>query len=211
MVDRELRKQLSQDLRRLVTGRMTNDAFDDAYYENYFRSSDNVVREVAEFGWGLYSSDLLFPYRLRGRHAIDGATRRVAARCVLLLRTDRQYEWSDCPNMLTAQILWALAFNLGLPGGVALLICSVPALLLGEPDLELFVLIALCGGFALAASVWYLFRRSGFAGEYDLPDWRAWRQSGDFDVWPFHRREDFYAARRSDYLLGVADSPPESD
>ena len=40
MVDTELRHRLSQDLRRLITGRMTNDEFDDVYYESYFDSDD---------------------------------------------------------------------------------------------------------------------------------------------------------------------------
>ena len=71
MVDLELRHRLSQDLRRLVTGRMTNDDFDDAYYESYMDSNDIAVREISRFGWSLYSSDVLFclPTNYGGRIA----------------------------------------------------------------------------------------------------------------------------------------------
>jgi hypothetical protein len=87
MIDRKLRAELSQDIRRLATGRMTNDAFDDLYYEVYERSDDRAVNEIAAFCYGLYSSDLLFPIRLRGRYALDAETKRTIARCVLFLRS----------------------------------------------------------------------------------------------------------------------------
>lgn len=42
MIDPEVRKSLSQDVRRLITGRMTNDAFDDIYYEEYQSADDRA-------------------------------------------------------------------------------------------------------------------------------------------------------------------------
>jgi hypothetical protein len=200
MVDRDLRQHLSQDLRRLVTGRMTNDDFDDAYDERYRGSHDAAVDQIAKFGWSLYSDD--FPYRLRGRHALDDATRRTAARCVLLLRTGLDYQWPNHPSSIAADTLWALAFNLGFPGGIALLICSLPALFSEVPDPEFFWPLALFGAVSLIMSAWYLFGSGGYAAAYNSPEWRAWRVEGDYDVWPFLRREDFYRARSTAYLLG---------
>lgn len=92
MIDRELRTKLSGDLRALVTGRMTNDDFDDVYYGKYLDSDDQAVREIAEFGWTMYSSDLLYPYRLRGRHAVGPDERKFAARSILFLRTNNEYQ-----------------------------------------------------------------------------------------------------------------------
>ncbi|MEL6899243.1 MAG: hypothetical protein AAFP90_24330, partial [Planctomycetota bacterium] len=64
MVDSKLRKLLSQDIRRLVTGRMTNDDFDDAYYEHYGSSDDRAILEISGFRYSLYPSDSLFLMRL---------------------------------------------------------------------------------------------------------------------------------------------------
>jgi hypothetical protein len=205
-MDPQLRKRLSQDLRRLVTGRMTNDAFDDAYYEQYSSSNDSAIAAVAEFGFGLYSSDTLMAYRLRGRHRLGRTTRRAAARCVLFLRSKLAYEWPKEPNSIKAQLLWALAFNLSLPGGIALLICSaLPLVFFGADDPEFFLPIAAFGALCLSTSIWYLFGSSGYVAEYNSPERGAWRQAGDFDVWPFYRREDFYRARRTAFLLGCGD------
>jgi hypothetical protein len=205
-MDPQLRIRLSQDLRRLVTGRITNDAFDDAYDEQYSSSNDSAIAVVAEFGYCLYSSDALIAYRLRGRHRLDRATRRAAARCVLFLRSKLAYEWPKEPASFKSQLLWALAFNLGLPGGIALLICSaLPLIIFGADDPEFFLPIAAFGAFCLLSSVWYLFGSNGYAAAYNSPEWRGWRQAGDFDVWPFYRREDFYRARRTAFLLGCGD------
>jgi len=201
MIDRELRKQLSQDLRRLVTGRITNDEFDDAYFERYVTSTDATVLCVAEFGYGLYGD--LFPYRLKDRYALDRATRRTAARCVLFLRMDLEYEWPNQPNSVGAMTLYALA-SMGIPVGIALLICSLPMLIGGVRDVEFLWSVAAFGVVILIASVWYRVGRGGFAAEYYSTKWLAWRNSGDFDVWPFFRREDFYQARRTAHLLAAS-------
>src|SRR5262245_24251555 len=49
MVDFSTRKDLSQDLRRLVTGRMTNDEFDEVAYGRFFDSKDRAVDSIAHF------------------------------------------------------------------------------------------------------------------------------------------------------------------
>src|SRR5262249_43935758 len=72
MVDREARQELAVALHRLVTGQMTNDQFDEVF-EACVDSEDAAVAAIANFGWGLYSSWLLWPYRLKGRHASLGS------------------------------------------------------------------------------------------------------------------------------------------
>lgn len=201
MIDAELRKELSRDLRRLVTGRATNDAFDDAYYDRYSGSSDQAVENVAEFGYSLYSSDVLWSYRLKGRHAVDRATRRTAARCVLFLRSGREYEWRNKPSTTAARVLWGLLFSLGMPGGIAILICTIPPLAMDLEDVEFLWPLAVAGAVLLAVSVWYAFGRTGYRSTYESPAWKQWRSSGDFDVWPFLRRQDFDETRRECFLL----------
>jgi hypothetical protein len=93
MVDKEARVELRIALRRLVTGRMTNDQFDDLYYEHWMDSKDLAVAKIGEFGYCLYSSDLLLPYRLKGPHAVSPEVRRLASRGILFLYTDQEYEW----------------------------------------------------------------------------------------------------------------------
>jgi hypothetical protein len=202
MIDHELRRELSQDLRRLVTGRITNDAFDDLYFGRYGRSSDRAVNEIAEFGWGLYSSDLLWPYSLRGRHATSKANRRAAARSVLFLRSGLEYDWPREPSSAMHCLIGALAFNLGLPGGIALLICSVPFLIGGVEDVDFLWPVAGLGLANTILSGWYL-SGGGDRTRFQSLAFQNWLRAGDFDVWPFLRREDFYEARRTAPLLGA--------
>jgi hypothetical protein len=196
--DTELRRQLSQDLRRLVTGRMTNDEFDEVH-DRSLDSPDLAVQHVAEFGYGLYSSDVLFPYRLTGSHRVDAATRRMAARCVLFLRTRRPYEWPESPGATTVESLASMASYLGIPTGIILLAVGLPYLAFGERDITFWRSEVYTGAALLLASMVCIVRlprslRNRF---------QQWQRRGDYDVWPFFRREQFYAARRDCYLLGV--------
>jgi hypothetical protein len=196
MVGGELRSELSQDIRRLATGRMTNDAFDDRYYEVYVRSDDRAVKEIASFCCGLYSSDLLFPIRLRGRYALDAETRRTITRCVLFLRSDNEYGWPPFPDNLTARVLAGLSFGLGFPGGVAITLIGL-GMVVFDPEPFAFFLLAI--GLSTAAVCLYV----GFIRSIVSPDeWCRFTGSGDYDCWPFLRRELFDNARKQNFLLG---------
>ena len=196
MIDGMLRPELSQDIRRLATGRMTNDAFDDRYYEVYERSDDRAVTEIASFCYGLYSSDLLLPMRLRGRHALDDETKRTIARCVLFLRSGHEYEWPPFPGNLAARILAGLSISLGFPGGVAL---TLIGLMMAVSNPEPFAFVVLAIGLPLAAACLYV----GYFRSTMSPDvWRRYTAFGDYDCWPFLRRESFESARKHNFLLG---------
>jgi hypothetical protein len=213
VVDRNLRQQLSQDLRRLVTGRMTNDEFDDAYYDQFYNSKDRAVVEIAEFGYGLYSSDLLRPYRLKGRYAVKKDTRRTVARCVLFLRMEREYEWPQWPYATGALRFSTVVAYFGLTIGCALGICFVLMLaivhslherLSFEWPLALFWPVGAFGLASFVFGIWYLLCGGYRVVQRKSSMWREWLNSGDFDVWPFLRREDFYEARQSAFLLGAS-------
>ena len=195
MIDHELRKSLSQDVRRLITGRMTNDAFDDMYYGAYESSADRAIRAISSSCYSLYSSDVLLPYRLRGIHAVDEDTRLTAARAVLFLRSGFEYEWPDFPDLPLIRILRGFASQWGIPAGAVLSLICIPVFL--HDGIPLIGLLALLGVVLLVGSILLVLK--------DLPavskQWTAYRASGDYDVWPFLRRADFDDARARCHML----------
>ena len=152
MIDALKRRQLSSQLRHLVTGRATNDQFDEWYYNDYEESQDRAVQAVSAFGYGLYSSDVLSPYRLRGIHAVDSRTRTTAARCVLFLRSSLEYEWPDQPDSPAARLLQGMAFFLGLPVGIVLGLISIP--LIFTRDTGFAIWLGAAGASVLILSAW---------------------------------------------------------
>lgn len=192
MIDHTARRSLSQDLRRLITGRMTNDAFDDVYYETYGDSHDRVVREIANFAYSLYSSDLPWPYHLRDRYAVDKPTRSAAARCVLFLRSGLAYEW---PSGDFVPWLQSISLYIGIPVGVAFSFLWFQIAHHGWNSFD--GSCALFGTLLLAVSIIGLVSRSPLTeGQH------RFYQAGEFEVWPFLRRTDFEAAQKTAYLLG---------
>jgi hypothetical protein len=128
MVDEQHRRLLRSDLQALVTGRMTTQAFDERIEEIYSVSCDVAVREIATFGWSLYSDDAIFAHRLRGRHAVDRVVRRLAARAVLFLRTDLEYGYEEVGRFQITPVNWMggtlwLVANMG----IALMVIGVLA------------------------------------------------------------------------------------
>jgi hypothetical protein len=196
MIDRKLRIELSQDIRRLATGRMTNDSFDDRYYEVYECSDDRAVNAISSYCYCLYSSDLLWPIRLRGRYALDAATKKTIARCVLFLRSDNEYGWPPLPDNLPARIVAGLAFSLGFPGSVAISLIGLGMTIFDSEPLA-YLLLAI--GLPLAAVCFYI----SFVRPTVSPDvWNRYTASGDYDCWPFLSRDSFDSARKFNFLLG---------
>ena len=88
MIDYPNRDRLALLLRRYVAGRVTNDELAD---EAPSRSADPAIQAVYEQAWNLY--DDLSTHRAEGRHALTPDARRLVARWVLFLHSDRQYRW----------------------------------------------------------------------------------------------------------------------
>ncbi len=175
---------------------MTNDAFDDRYYEFYDPSDDQAINAIATYCYGLYSSDLLLPIRLRGRYALDRETRKTIARCVLFLRSGNEYQWPPLPDNTVDRCVAGLAFWIGFPTAVALtLIATVMAIFDPEP-LEFQILAIALPLTALCA--WFGFLRPTVPSDA----WERYTESGDYDCWPFHQVDSFDASRRRDHLLG---------
>lgn len=190
MIDHEQRKTLSQATRRLVTGRMSNDDFDDLYFDEFESSEDTAVKEIAGFCYGLYSSDTLLPYRLKGRHQVSSEVRQMTCRSVLFLRSDLEYEWPQFPRNDGGRFIQALAFNIGLPGSIVVLLLSL--YLLVNRDGVFAVQIGLAAIGVLLTSVYLLFvfpRR-------ESSSWRSWKDTGNWDAWPFVRQSDLDRQRK---------------
>ncbi|QDU58591.1 hypothetical protein Pan181_48300 [Aeoliella mucimassa] len=177
MIDRPLRDQLAQELRQLVTGKLSNDDFDDSYYDAYRQSSDPAVREVAQFGWSLYSSDVLWPYSLKGWHKVSEATRQRAAHAVLFLRTDLKYVYREQKRSL-ADMGVCMFESMGCLLGLALF---VMAWLVFASDLELAAIFACVGAIALVVSRLMAQVRHADDQSFQVEA----NKIGDLQVWPF--------------------------
>jgi hypothetical protein len=176
MIEKAARMELAVSLRRLVAGEMTNDEFDDRY-EIWLHSEDAAIAEIARFGWSLYSSDL-FPYRLRGRYAVDDATRQAADRAILFLQSGLEYEW---PKDICAPIpFWAL-FG---PGFYLVIGLCVIVGAFGRVGIVGVSMVAV-GLLLISPSAYWLImslRRDTSFGSTD--------QTVDFRIWPFRRETD---------------------
>jgi hypothetical protein len=88
MIDREARDILAENYRHLITGLITNDEFKDRLK----RSKDFATDEIYFRGaWPLY--DDLHEHKLTGEWAITEEGKPIAARFILFLKTDLEYEW----------------------------------------------------------------------------------------------------------------------
>ena len=194
MVDLELRHRLSQDLRRLVTGRMTNDDFDDAYYESYMDSNDIAVREISRFGWSLYSSDVLFAYKLRGSHRVSGATRKAAAHAILFLQAENEYGYPENSDSFGDSMIGCAWFS-GSLLGVAFVAIGVLILLSGDSTTGRYCRLV---GLAIIATCFLLAyeqcnQQKQFHEECD--------RLGEMEIWPFFDRASLADANGNNYLL----------
>ena len=93
MIDRDARNNLAESLRHLVSGRITNDQFEEAAW--WVESDDAAVDAVKWQAWQLYSD--LREHRLTGRDAVSESDRRIVARFILFLHSDLEYEWPRHP------------------------------------------------------------------------------------------------------------------
>lgn len=101
MIDRAERDALSLRLRRLASGRITNDEFD---VGEVVASPDPAIGAIWDFGWGHYSD--FGSYRLRGTHALTKPQLETVARAVLFLDSDLPYEWPSLrPSLLEFLLL----------------------------------------------------------------------------------------------------------
>lgn len=194
MVDKEARAELRIAVRRLITGRMTNDDFDEVYGKHW-NSEDGAVASIAAFGWGLYSDT--WTYRLKGAHAVCPEVRSLASRSILFLYTDQEYEWPPFAGDSMISLLAGLG-RLGALASVALGLIF----LLGLPAKDAYVLWVTGPPALFLIIIWlavsYLERRNHSARLLQL------MQLGYFDFWPFLRSHDLEKAKKTVQFFGPA-------
>jgi hypothetical protein len=93
-------------------------------------------------------------------------------------------------------MLSGIAF-LGIPAGIALLLVGTPLALSG--DMQFGAPLFVGGLLTLVGSIWFW----GSWPKMLEPQWKSFRDSGDYDVWPFLRQSDFDHAKETCHLLGL--------
>ena len=88
MLDRVARDRTAELLRHLASGRISNDAFEDALPRE---TADAAVLAVQRAAWMLYSD--LSEHTLTGKHALSAEARKAVARSIVFLYSDLPYEW----------------------------------------------------------------------------------------------------------------------
>jgi hypothetical protein len=102
MIDRTARDALSEAIRALVSGSISNVEFEDRVPR---RSRDPAVYEVFFCGaWSLY--DDLHEHRLVGKYHLPSKARPEIARWILFLKSDYEYEWPLATGFVGS--LWIL-------------------------------------------------------------------------------------------------------
>jgi hypothetical protein len=189
MVDRNARDKLAEALRHLISGQLTNDEFDAAYPGS---CQDPAMLAVWESACCLYDSGALFPYRLRGPYKVSPEVRRAAARAVVFLHSSLEYEWPARGGSIPFWGLHSVGCY-GLLGLPMLLVAGAAAVVREWSTAVLFG--AMAAGMLAPAVHWVATYRSRAEEE------RRFNSSGEVDLWPFIRREDYEAAIRNPRFL----------
>lgn len=87
MIDRIARDQLSRNLKLLLSGRISNNQFEDGIPE----TKDAAIAACADMAWLLYSD--MKEHRLVGHNSIGPGDRREVVRWILFLDSDFEYLW----------------------------------------------------------------------------------------------------------------------
>jgi hypothetical protein len=145
---------------------------------------------ISDWGSCLYNGDVLFPHRLRGRYKVSATLRRTAARAIVFLHTDLEYEWP---------VFTGMPAPFGLPAcyllmGLAVLLVALAAACMGEWWLAV-QLGALAALLLACPAHWLLTYRSRREAA------ERFYAAGDPDLWPFVRRSDYEASLRAPRLL----------
>lgn len=88
MIDRAARDELSRNLRLLISGKISNDQFEDCAPA---MSEDAAIAAFMDMAWLLYSD--MKEHRLIGRDSIELSDRREVLRWIVFLDSDFEYRW----------------------------------------------------------------------------------------------------------------------
>jgi hypothetical protein len=103
MIDKKSRKKLSESLRHLVSGQMTNYKFEGATPR---KSPDRAIWPIRRQAWFLY--DDLHEHKLVKNYKLPKESKKEIARWILFLQTGLEYEWPQHPT----ETLWGALLSL---------------------------------------------------------------------------------------------------
>lgn len=89
MIHRPSRDRLALALRRYAARRLTNDDLDGTEVD----WRDRGAIAVQQMAWRLYEDTC--QHKAQGRHALDRQARRMIARWIVFLHSDREYLWPE--------------------------------------------------------------------------------------------------------------------
>lgn len=173
MIDRERRSLLARALRQLIDGEITTDQFE---LIALGPTEDPAIDVIWSYGISLFHG--LYPYRLRGRHALDRNKREVIERCILFLNTDFEYKWPPYPKMIG----WYFA----LLASVLLGITSLTFFSIGLFRIITGALVIIASLVGLVVNVlWERIERKNA---------EAFWRSGEKEYWPFFNKVQYEEA-----------------
>lgn len=178
MVDRIHRAALKELLQAMATGRITTGEFV-GRIGPLERSADPGVVEIIE-SMADFDNDLAFNYRLRGRNRLSKAHRRMVARAILFLKSDRPYEWEREPATVVELLC-------GLSATVELCLSAYYFTMgfgwwLGMQGWNGYLSLGVLSAAAGILTIVWLVRRPRPTSHLRPP--------GDRDVWPYFRKTD---------------------
>jgi len=86
-LDKEARKKAANVLTQFYQGDITTDQFQIQW--DKIETDDSLLKQIYWCIWGFY--DDLWPYKLKGRHALDPMSKGFFERCIIFLHSD--LEW----------------------------------------------------------------------------------------------------------------------
>lgn len=110
MVDRDARNKLAEEIRHFVAGLRDNFEFDRSVWS--IQTKDAAVVRIRAAMWRTY--DDLVRHRLEGNRTPSERDKETISRCVLFLKSDREYQWQ--PGLLDVPFIRLIvgALTLGL-------------------------------------------------------------------------------------------------
>jgi hypothetical protein len=103
VIDKQARAKLSESLRHLVSGQITNVEFENNIPR---KSKDRAVNVIRRQAWLLY--DGMKEYKLKGKYAVASKDKGEIARWLLFLKTNYEYEWPAHPT----ETWWGMLLSL---------------------------------------------------------------------------------------------------
>lgn len=174
MVDREARRKYAELVRQFISGRMTNDEYEQKFFDLRINKKDpaplEIFSEVRDICQDAFPDKLTQQWRL-GTHE-----RRRVSQFVLFLQSDIDYQWS--------KKLW---------DGSVFLITAFCVLLLFAllPETPLLIRFSYSAPLIVAWQCYEQWQRKR----------KRLVNKGDKEAWPFFRQADLAEARRHPRLL----------